>query len=180
MEKDISKPRRYVITGGPGVGKALIFKKLKHLGHKCSRGEMARDIYRKFKNRLGRHLEVGDRRKYSLSVLNAFIEEYCLHKTGLYFFNRGIPDGLGWDRVFGLEASKKLMSAIRAYRYDGIFILDPIESFEDETDVVWASEREAQRVHQHIIQGYIDVGYDPIYVPSDFVESRVQFILSNL
>lgn len=180
MEIDSTKPRRYVITGGPGVGKSLVFEQLRSSGFQCSKGEIARDIYREFKQRLGRHLEAGDRREYSLRVLEAFVDEYCNHKSGLYFFNRGIPDGIGWDRVFGLDASQELMNAVRAYKYDGVFILDPIESFEDETDVVWTSEREAQRVHQLIIQGYIDVGYDPVYVPHDFVERRSQFILSNL
>jgi predicted ATPase len=174
------RPRRYIITGGPAVGKAVLFEELRKSGYECSRGEIAREIYRAFKIRLGRHLEVGDRREYSLEVLQAFIDEYCQHKCGLYFYNRGIPDGFGWERFFGLGPSKELIEASRAYRYDGVFVLDSLTKFEDEKDVVWASDRDAARVHQLVIQGYIEAGYKPIFVPVDFVERRLKFILSNI
>lgn len=174
------RPRRYIITGGPAVGKAALFDELRKADYKCSRGEIAREIYREFKSRLGRHLEVGDRREYSLEVLRAFIAEYCAHKEGLYFYNRGIPDGFGWERFFGLGPSPELIEATHAYRYDGVFILDSLTKFDDEKDVVWTSDREAARVHQLLIQGYIDAGYSPIFVPVDFVERRVKFILANL
>jgi predicted ATPase len=179
-ETDDRYPRRYVITGGPSVGKAEVLEELRKRGYTISSGEIARTIYREVKDNLGRHLEVGDRREYSLEVLHAFIDEYCRHKDGLYFYNRGIPDGFGWERFFGLGPSHELIEATRAYRYDGVFVLDPQTRFEDEHDVVWSSEREAARVHQLIIQGYVDAGYDPIYVPVDFVERRVKFILANL
>lgn len=174
------RPRRFVITGGPGVGKSAVFEALRKQGHACSQGEIARDLYQQFKTELGRHLEVGDRRKYSIEVLRAFIDEYEAHKEGLYFYNRGIPDGFGWERFFALSPSHELEDATRAYRYDGVFILDPLTKFEDESDIVWPGQREAQRVHQLIIQGYVDNGYEPMFVPVDFVERRVKFILANI
>lgn len=173
-------PKRYVITGGPSVGKAEVFDELSSRGYPCSEGEIARAIYRDHKERLGRHLRAGDRREYSDEVLDAFVTEFISHKSGIYFYNRGIPDGYGWERFFGLEPSERLAEAIRAYRYDRVFILDPLTKFEDEQDVVWTSERESARVHQLIVQGYIDSGYEPIFVPVDFVNRRVKFILANL
>lgn len=172
--------KKIVITGGPSVGKHEVFEFLRKSGYQCSVGEVAREIYRRYKQRLGRHLLVGDRREYGLDVLQAFIKEYCDHKSGAYFFNRGIPDGIGWERFFGLEPTKELLQAIRAYRYDTVFILDPLEKYEDEHDVIWAEIRQSARIHQLIIQGYIDHGYDPIYVKPDFIEKRVNFILSNI
>jgi predicted ATPase len=174
------RPRRFVITGGPATGKQEILKILKELGYSCSEKEPGREIYSIFKKRLGRHLQKEDRAEYSLAVLNAFIEEYQLHKEGLHFYNRGIPDGFGWERFFGLEPSMQLIKATNKYRYDGVFILDPLDSFEDEGDIAWASEREAIRLHQLIIQGYLDSDYQPIYVPMDFVGKRVSFIEANL
>ncbi len=171
---------RIVITGGPSVGKRQVFDELKRIDYNCSRGEIAREIYRIHKERLGRHLQVGDRRDYSLDVLNELIREYTEHKHGVYFYNRALPDGVGWERFFGLEPVQELTRAISAYRYNTVFILDPVEKFEDETDVVWANLREGARVHQLIIQGYIDHGYQPIFVPMDFVEKRINFILSNI
>ena len=172
--------KRYVITGGPAVGKAAVFEVLRALGCSCSRGEIARDVYRNYKQKLGRHLYAEERRQYSSDVLTAFIDEFLKHNQGSYFYNRGIPDGIGWERFFGLEPSLALLEACKSYKYDTVFILDQIDKFEDEGNVIWANEREGKRVHQLIIQGYIDVGYNPIFVPVDFVERRVDFILLNL
>jgi len=171
---------RYVVTGGPSVGKQPVFNALKNRGFSCTEGEPAREIYKQFKDRLGRHLEVGDRQEYSQEVLNAFVDEFCRHKFGLNFYNRGIPDGFGWDRFFGLEASTELTTAIRTYRYDGVFVLDPLHTFEDELDVVWAKDREIRRVHELIIQGYYDAGYQPVFVPADDPELRADFIVANI
>lgn len=180
MTKKSDKARRYVITGGPNIGKAQVIQELTTRGFDCAKGEIAREIYRQFQRRLGRHLEVGDRREYALEVLNALIAEFTAHKHGAFFYNRGIPDGFGWERFFGLEPSRELLDATRAYRYDQVFILDQLDRFEDESGIVWASEREAVRVHQLIVQGYYDAGYKPIFVPSDFTENRVAFILRNI
>lgn len=173
------RPIRYVISGGPSAGKQEVFRELRRRGLPCTEGEPAREIYRRFKERLGRHLAVGDRREYSSEVLKAFIQEYSVHKHGLRYYNRGIPDGYGWDRFFGLGPSPELEEASRVYRYDAVFVLDPLDSFEDEADLVWAKEREIRRVHELIVQGYFDAGYSPVFVPADAASTRVNFIVSN-
>jgi predicted ATPase len=176
----MEKPKRVVITGGPLIEKRQLFDQLLAQGYQGSTGDTAKEIYQEHKDRLGRHLLAGDRREYGLDVMNALIKEYIAHKSGLYFYNRAIPDGIGWERYFSLEPTEEIWRAIRGYRYDIIFILDPVEKFEDEADVVWADLRAGERVHQLIIQGYVDAGYRPIYVPTDFVTKRVNFILSNI
>jgi predicted ATPase len=122
----------------------------------------------------------GDRREYSREVLAAFIAEYQAHTAGVRFYNRGIPDGYGWDRFFGLDPYPELEEANRAYRYDTVLVLDSLDTFEDEQDVVWAKEREIRRVHELIVQGYYDAGYSPVFIPADDPQSRLDFILANL
>ncbi|MDQ1295949.1 MAG: hypothetical protein QG608_3836 [Actinomycetota bacterium] len=172
--------RRYVITGGPSAGKEAVIEAVVKAGLPCSADEAARNIYRAHRARLGRHLQVGDRREYSREVLAAFVAEYTAHTAGVRFYNRGIPDGYGWDRFFGLEPYPELEEANRTYRYDTILVLDPLDRFEDEQDVVWAKEREIRRVHELIVQGYYDAGYAPVFVPADDAESRLDFICANL
>jgi predicted ATPase len=172
--------RRYVITGGPSAGKEAVFQAIAAAGLPATEGEPAREIYRAHRKRLGRHLEVGDRRDYSREVLNAFVDEYCAHKAGPRFYNRGIPDGFGWDRFFGLSPYPELEEATRIYRYDTVFVLDPLSTFEDESDVVFAKDREIRRVHELIVQGYYDAGYEPVFVPADEAGSRLGFIRANL
>jgi hypothetical protein len=100
--------------------------------------------------------------------------------SGIRFYNRGIPDGYGWDRFFGLEPYAELEDATRLYRYDTILVLDPLDTLEDENDVVWAKDREIRRVHELIVQGYYDAGYSPVFVPADDPGARLDFICANL
>ena len=71
--------------------------------------EPGREIYRKHRERLGRHLQREDRREYSLEVLSAFIAEYTAHTHGIRFYNRGIPDGYGWEGFFGLKPTMTVL-----------------------------------------------------------------------
>jgi predicted ATPase len=173
-------PRRCVVTGGPSAGKETVLAELQAQSIPVTEGEPAREIYRKHRDRLGRHLQVGDRRAYSRDVLEAFIGEYCDHKYGLRFYNRGIPDGYGWDAFFGLGPYPELEQAARIYRYDAVFVLDPLDDFDSEDDLVFAKDREIRRVHELIIQGYYDAGYRPIFVPADEPSRRLAFILAQL
>jgi predicted ATPase len=89
-------PRRYVITGGPSSGKDDLIEAIHTAGISCMQEEPGREIYRKHRERLGRHLRREDRHQYSLEVLEAFVAEYTAHRHGVRFYNRGIPDGYGW------------------------------------------------------------------------------------
>lgn len=173
-------PRRYVITGGPSSGKDDLIEAIRAAGIPCMEAEPGREIYRTHRERLGRHLRREDRREYSLEVLEAFIAEYSTHKHGIRFYNRGIPDGYGWERFFGLGPAPQLEEASRLYRYDAIFVLDPLDTFEDPDDIVWAKDREIRRVHELIVQGYYDAGYDPVFVAPDSASARLDFICANL
>ncbi len=61
-----------------------------------------------------------------------------------------------------------------------IFVLDPLDTFEDPDDIVWAKDREIRRVHELIVQGYYDAGYKPVFVPPDSAAGRLDFICANL
>lgn len=173
-------PRRYVITGGPSSGKDDLIEAVHAAGIPCMAEEPGREIYRKHRERLGRHLLKEDRRDYSLEVLDAFIIEYTTHTAGIRFYNRGIPDGYGWEGFFGLRPAPQLEEATRRYRYDAIFVLDPLDTFEDPDDIVWAKDREIRRVHELIVQGYYDAGYEPVFVAPDSATARLDFICANL
>lgn len=177
---DDDEPRRYVITGGPSSGKDDLIAAIHTAGIPCMVEEPGREIYRKHRERLGRHLRREDRREYSLEVLAAFVAEYTAHTHGIRFYNRGIPDGFGWEGFFGLRPAPELETATQRYRYDAIFVLDPLDTFEDPDDIVWAKDREIRRVHELIVQGYYDAGYEPVFVPADSTTARLDFICANL
>lgn len=102
------------------------------------------------------------------------------YKHGVRFYNRGIPDGYGWDAFFGLGPTPQLEEASRICRYDTVFVLDPLDTFEDPDDIVWAKEREIRRVHELIVQGYYDAGYEPVFIAPDAATARLDFLCANL
>ena len=67
-----------------------------------------------------------------------------------------------------------------ADRYDAIFVLGPLDPFEDPADIVGAKDREIRRVHELVVQGYYDAGYKPVFVPSDSAAARPDFICAKL
>ncbi|WP_158299640.1 AAA family ATPase [Glycomyces paridis] len=173
-------PRRYVITGGPSTGKDDLIEAIREAGIPVMEEEPGRAIYRRHRDRLGRHLRKEDRREYSLEVLAAFIEEFETHTSGIRFYNRGIPDGYGWEGFFGLPPAPELEAATARCRYDTVFVLDPLDKFEDPDDIVWAKERELRRVHELIVQGYYNAGYEPVFVSPGRPADRLDFICANL
>lgn len=173
-------PRRHVITGGPSSGKVDLIEAIHAAGIPCMKEEPGREIYRKHRERLGRHLRKEDRREYSLEVLEAFVAEFAAHASGIRFYNRGIPDGFGWEGFFGLPPTPRLQEATKLYRYDTIFVLDPLDTLEDPDDIVWAKDREIRRVHELVVQGYYDAGYQPVFVAPDSATARLDFICANL
>jgi AAA domain-containing protein len=80
-------PRRYVITGGPSSGKDDLIDAILAAGIPCMEAEPGREVYRKHRERLGRHLLREDRREYSLEVLQAFVAELTAHKHGIRFYS---------------------------------------------------------------------------------------------
>src|SRR5258708_16810147 len=52
--------RRYVVTGGPSAGKEAVIEAIIKAGLPCSTEEAAREIYRRHRARLGRHLQRED------------------------------------------------------------------------------------------------------------------------
>jgi predicted ATPase len=55
-------PRRYVITGGPSAGKDDLIETIHAAGISCMKDEPGREIYRKHRERLGRHPALSLRR----------------------------------------------------------------------------------------------------------------------
>ena len=61
-----------------------------------------------------------------------------------------------------------------------MLVLDPLDAFAGEDDLVFAQDREIRRVHELIVQGYFDTGYRPIFIPADDPAKRVDQILANV
>lgn len=173
-------PRRYVITGGPSSGKDDLIEAIRAAGIPCMEAEPGREIYRKHRERLGRHLRREDRHEYSLEVLAAFIAEYTAHKHGIRFYNRGIRDGYaerpssGWAPPRSWNRPAVCTGTTRSSCWTRWTLS------KTPTTSCGAKDREIRRVHELIVQGYYDAGYEPVFVAPDSAAARLDFICVNL
>src|SRR4051794_26334759 len=100
----LSGSKLFVISGGPGSGKTTLLAELAKLGFPCA-PEVARQIIQEQMKSGGRALPWDDREQYTALTLRRSIESYLEHAggTALRFFDRGIPDTLGYARLIGLD-----------------------------------------------------------------------------
>lgn len=82
-----------------------------------------------------------DAEKYSKRILSYSIRDFerLAQSENLYFFDRGIPDILGYERLMNFEFDTELLNAISKYRYnETVFILPPWKEF---------YETDSERIH---------------------------------
>ena len=109
------------------------------------------------------------------------IEQNKLVSNEIQFFDRGIPDNIGYLRLGNNPVPEEFHSAARNYRYNKkVFFLEPWK----EIYVNDAERKEpfevALKISESIKNAYIELDYDVICVPKRPVHERVEFILKKI
>jgi len=172
----------FVITGGPGSGKTTILRELEARGFHCV-PEVARQIIQEQVRDGGTALPWSDRTLYTQFMLERSVKSYEERAQDSFpvFFDRGIPDTLGYARLISLGDDKYIRDACYQYRYASIVFLTPAWQEIYETD----SERkqdfaEAIRTYNIIMQTYRDCGYEVIEIPKVDPKTRADFIVKHM
>ena len=97
------------------------------------------------------------------------------------FFDRGIPDTLGYARLIDLRDDKFIRNACDPYRYEPIVFLAPAWKEIYETD----SERkqdfaEAERTCVLLAQIYRECGYEVLEIPKAAAQERAEFVVKHV
>ena len=115
----------FVITGAPGSGKTPIVRELMALGFKGV-DEPAREVLAQQRAIGGRGVYDSDRRLFCDLMLSRAIADF--DRMGgaqtLVFFDRGIPDQIGYAELFGLDTSMA-ESAAAVHRYNDVVFALP-------------------------------------------------------
>lgn len=174
------KSNLFVLTGGPGSGKTSVIEALRSDNHRCS-DEAGRQIIRQQVAAGGDALPWSDRLGYAEAMLRRDLESYHQHEKGggLVFFDRGIPDIIGYLRLEGLPVPGPMMQAAKDLRYaNTVFLFPPWhEIFAQDTERKQTAET-AEQTHQAMARIYGELGYNLIDVPKAPVEDRKAFILA--
>lgn len=171
----------YIITGGPGSGKTSIIDGIKKQGF-ITVDEVARQIIKEQLKIDGDALHTQNQRKFLDLMLSRsiFTYEQVIEREHPVFFDRGIPELIGYCRLVNIEVPSYLNNATKLYHYNkNVFITPPwkeIYQHDEERKQTW---QEAIDTYQQVMDSYIEAGYQLIEIPRGTIAERVNFILKH-
>ena len=172
----------HIITGGPGSGKSSLVDALAATGFRHM-PEAGRAIIQDQVAIGGTALPWDDREAFAALMLGwemrSYREAVALHDE--VFFDRGIPDVVGYLRLSGLPVPDHIVRAAELCRYHKRVFITPHwpEIFAQDTERK-QTLAEAEATHGAMAEAYADLGYDLIYLPIASVAERAAFIQSHL
>lgn len=171
----------FVLTGGPGSGKTTLVDALAdaglatcpEAGRAIIRGQMALD---------GPALPWNDPALFAELMLSWELRSYhaAAGRGRPVFFDRGVPDVIGYLRLTGIAVPAHMHKAAIQFRYGTkVFVTPPWRAIfvrDDERSQTWD---EAVRTHDIMVDTYAGLGYEPVTVPCASVDERLRFILAE-
>lgn len=168
----------YVITGGPSSGKTKVIEYLAFLGYfvipevarilidlEISKGKLIEEIR-------------SDKIKFQKKVLEMKIKiEDKISPERLTFFDRGIPDSIAYDQIYGLDIEQTAIM-FRKRRYKKIFLLEQVPFRKDYGRV--EDEKFANNISGLLYKSYLDLGYNVLKIPKMPIDKRAEFILKEI
>jgi predicted ATPase len=169
----------FVITGGPGAGKSTLIDALSAAGFGTS-GEAGRQIIRDQMAIAGRALPWIDPGLFAEMMLAQDMQAHLAHANahGRVFFDRGVPDVIGYLRLVGAPVPPHMIRAAGLYRYNRrVFVCPPWPEIFTQDRERRQTPEEAERTHASVTGVYAELGYELVEIPRAPVEARVRFIL---
>lgn len=175
-------PRRIVLTGGPGSGKTTLLEALAAAGHATS-PEAGRAIIRRQQAIDGEALPWKDRTLFAELMLDRELEAHARAESadGPVFFDRGVPDVVGYLSLCGLPVPAHMERAAQDIRYERRVFIAPVwpEIFGQDAERKQDLD-EARRTFDAMAETYPRFGYELIELPRAPVAERLDFVLTTL
>jgi predicted ATPase len=172
--------RFFVLTGGPGSGKTTLVEALSQAGH-ARTIEAGRGVIQDQMAIGGPALPWRDPAAFAELMLSWEMRSYhaARDRNGLVFFDRGIPDVIGYLRLVGFKVPKHMERAAETFRYNRRVLIAPPwpEIFRQDNERKQTLE-EAARTCDAMIAAYEAYGYELIELPRVPVAERLRFVLA--
>ena len=174
--------RFFVLTGGPGSGKTTLVEALRAAGYPAS-VEAGRGIIQDHMAISGPALPWNDPALFAELMLSWEMRSHAIamEETGPVFFDRGVPDVIGYLRLTGLPVPAHAEKAAEVFRYNRkVFILLPWPEIFHQDAERRQDLDEARRTCEAMVSTYSALGYNLVAVPCAPVEERVAFVLAEI
>jgi predicted ATPase len=174
--------RFFVLTGGPGSGKSTLIDALERAGFARS-VESGRAIIQAQLAIGGRALPWRDPVAFAELMLSWDMRSYHMaqNEDRLVFFDRGVPDVVGYLRLLGLPVPAHMERAAEIFPYNRqVFIAPPWAEIFAQDDERKQDFDEAIRTYEAMVTTYAGYGYELIEVPRAAVDERVRFVLQAI
>jgi predicted ATPase len=175
-------PNLIVITGAPGAGKTTLLNLLATRGYTCV-PEAARQIIREQQATNGDAVPWSNTTAYINLMLDRSIASYLDHQHADQptFFDRGLPDTLGYARIIQLPDPSPIRTACNPHRYaNPIFVAPPwLEIYATDDQRKQTFDEAILSFHQ-VLDAYHSCGYQTIPLPESTPEQRADFVLAHL
>ncbi|KVQ07720.1 ATPase [Burkholderia ubonensis] len=179
---DEAARRFFVVTGGPGSSKSTLIDALERAGFARSQ-EAGRGVIRDQVAVGGPALPWRDRSAFAELMLGWEMRSHHLARQarGPVFFDRGVPDVIGYLRLSGLAVPAHAEAAARRFRYHRrVFIAPPWPDIYTQDAERRQDFAEAVRTYDAMVECYASYGYRLIELPRARVKARVRFVLDAL
>ncbi|NJB35440.1 ATP-binding protein [Croceivirga sp. JEA036] len=187
--KIVVNHKKIVITGAPGTGKTVLVEGLEKLGYPCYH-EIIRTMTAEAKSKgntdamtVNPLTFVDDPMAFNRQLLEGRLAHYQKSDTikePLSFFDRGLPDVLGYMDYFEQAYGEDFTKTCEKHTYDTIFMVPPWKEIYVSDNERLETFEQAEELHEHLMAVYQRFGYDIILVPKTSIPKRIDFVLNAL
>ena len=171
--------QRVVIAGGPGSGKTTLLQALAASGERCYE-EASRSLIREQLAQSGQRLPWGDLWAFAQECAARMFSQLADSSGhGRCFFDRGLPDLIGYLSHGGRTAPDDWRKASRAYAPVVFFAPPWAEIYVNDAERP-QSFTEARSLSAHIRRAYLDCGFRLVELTNSSVPDRLRQIVSHL
>ncbi len=173
--------RFFVLTGGPGAGKTTLIEALHAKGFATTE-EAGRGVIREEMEKDGEALPWADHQRFAERMFEWELSSYrqAEREAGAVFFDRGLPDTLGYLSLEGLPIPPWMEEEAWRLRYHArVFVAPPWQEIFGADEERRQSWQVAVRTYEVMVRTYQDFGYELVELPRAPVEQRLAFVLEQ-
>jgi predicted ATPase len=170
----------FVLTGGPGAGKTTLIGALKALGYATTE-EAGRGVIRDEVGFGGDALPWNDRERFAERMFEWELRSYrdAERRDGPVFFDRGLPDTIGYLRLEGLEVPAWMEEEAWRLRYNArVFIAPPWKEIYGGDEERRQSWDVAVQTFEVMAQTYAGFGYELVELPRASIARRTGLLIA--